>query len=230
LTHYRSVRTGIAAVVVCILVTVCTVEGQEFQIGIIDLYGLSRVSADQVRQALTFKEGDTISLGGDERPAFLTASENRLALLPGVARAWAEIVCCDQGRAIVYVGIEETGATTMHFRAAPLGAERLAADIVQSGEEFSKAFMIAVQRGDTEEDRSEGHAFARDPATRAIQERFLLYAKARSARASPRLAEFFQRDPPCLGGASPGPFIEFLNSPVWSDRNKASGALVGLCA
>jgi hypothetical protein len=85
-----------------------------------------------------------------------------LALLPGVARARAEIVCCDQGRAIVYVGIEETGATTMHFRAAPLGAERLAADIVQSGEEFSKAFMIAVQRGDTEEDRSEGHAFARD--------------------------------------------------------------------
>ena len=95
------------------------------------MYGLSRVSADQVRQALTFKEGDTISLGGDERPAFLTASENRLALLLGVARARAEIVCCDQGRAIVYVGIEETGATTMHFRAAPLGAERLAADPVR---------------------------------------------------------------------------------------------------
>jgi hypothetical protein len=275
------VRTGIAAVVVCILVTVCTVEGQELQIAIIDLYGLSRVSADQVRQALTFKEGDTISLGGDERPAFLTASENRLALLPGVARARAEIVCCDQGRAIVYVGIEETGATTMHFRAAPLGAERLAADIVQSGEEFSKAFMIAVQRGDTEEDRSEGHAFARDPATRAIQERFVLYAKRdlpelrlvlrSSSNATHRalaaqvlgyavdkqavVEDLVQamRDPseevrnnamrtllvfadtiPSENRSAPHiptwPFIEFLNSPAWSDRNKASGALVGLSA
>ena len=133
--------------------------------------------ADQVRGALTFKEGDTISLGGDERRAFLTASENRVAALPGVVRARTRVVCCDQGRAIVYVGVEEAGAPTMQFRAAPLGDARLAPDIVQAGEEFSKALRLAVQRGAAEEDRSEGHAFNRDPAMRAIQERFLVFAK-----------------------------------------------------
>ena len=176
MTSFRTARTVAATVVVLLLITVCGVTGQQFQIGIIDLYGLSRVPADEVRGALTFKEGDTVSFGGDERPAFLAASENRVAQLPGVVRARTKLVCCDQGRAIVYVGVEEAGATTMQFRAEPLGAARLAPDIVQSGEEFSKAVALAVQRGDAEEDRSEGHAFNRDPATRAIQERFLVYA------------------------------------------------------
>jgi len=36
--------------------------GQELRIGIIDFYGLGRVSESEARQALTFKEGDTISL------------------------------------------------------------------------------------------------------------------------------------------------------------------------
>ena len=34
-----------------------------------------------------------------------------------------------------------------------------------------------MQRGDAAEDHSQGHAFAHDPATRAIQERFVVYAK-----------------------------------------------------
>jgi hypothetical protein len=42
---------------------------------------------------------------------------------------------------IVYVGIEERDATAMRFRTAPTGSARLAADIVQSGEEFFKALM-----------------------------------------------------------------------------------------
>ena len=37
--------------------------------------------------------------------------------------------------------------------------------------------MRAVERGDAAEDRSRGHAFAHNPITRAIQERFVTYAK-----------------------------------------------------
>jgi HEAT repeats len=72
--------------------------------------------------------------------------------------------------------MEERGARTMRLRAAPVGTARLAADIVQSGQEFSEALTQAVQRGDAAEDRSQGHALAHDPATRAIQERFVVYA------------------------------------------------------
>jgi hypothetical protein len=281
MTPFQLARAGLAvAGVVSVLGTVWEVEGQELKIGIIDLYGLHRVSTGQVRDALTFKAGDTILLG-DERPAFLAVSEERLARLPEVARARINIVCCDQGRAIVYVGIEERGARTMRLRAAPVGTARLAADISQSGQEFSKALMQAVQRGDAAEDRSQGHALAHDPATRAIQERFVVYATrdltqlrlvlrsssdiAQRALAAQVLGYAIDKQavvedlvqamsdpseevrnnamrallvfavrPPAVSGSithmPPEPFIEFLNSPMWSDRNKASGALMALSA
>ena len=253
--------------------------GQELQIGIIDFYGLNRVSAAQVREALTFKEGDTLSLTGGDRPAFLAESEDRLSKLPGVVRAQTNIVCCDQGRVIVFVGIQEDGAAVMRFRAEPRDTARLAADIVQAGDEFSNALMAAVQRGDVTEDRTEGHALAHDPAVRAIQERFVGYAardrpelrrvlrdasdsghRALAAQVLGYVAEkqvvvddlvYGMSDPsedvrnnamrallvfaeaaPTAGRPVPRipyqPFIALLNSPVWSDRNKASGALMAL--
>ena len=70
-----------------ILGGVCELAGQELQIGIIDFYGLGRVSEREARRALTFKEGETISLMGDEPPAVLAESERRLATLSGVVRA-----------------------------------------------------------------------------------------------------------------------------------------------
>jgi len=152
------------------------VPAQTFQIGIIDFYGLHRVSASDARRALTFTEGDTVSLAGDEPPAFLPESERRLASLPGVERARTNLVCCDQGRLIIYVGVEETGAATLHFRAAPTGTIRLPADVVQAGEEFSQAFTVAVERGVATEEQSQGHALSHDPATRALQERFIGFA------------------------------------------------------
>lgn len=282
MTPARRVRPVGATVAVFLIATLCSAAGQEFQIGIIDVYGLSRVPVDQVRGALAFKEGDAISLGGDQQPAFLTASEKRVAQLPGVAGARIKVVCCDQGRAIAYVGVEEAGATTMRFRAAPTGTARLATDIVESGEQFSKAGLLAAQRGDAEEDRSAGHALNRDPAMRAIQERFLVYAKRdlpalrlvlrSSSDAAHRalaaqvlgytadkqaviedlvdgmidpsedvrnnamrtLMVFAESVPGEMGPPTPRipfePFIDFLNSPVWSDRNKASWALMALTA
>ena len=274
-------RSLVATAVLAFLCAVCTLAGQAAQIGIIDLFGLSRVRADQVRAALTFKEGDTIPSAAPERQALLTASETRVAMLPGVVRARIRMVCCEQGRAIAYVGVEEAGAPTMQFRAAPRGDARLAPDVVQAGEEFSKASVLAVQQGRAEEDRSEGHALNRDPAMRAIQERFLTFA----SRDLPRLRLVLQsssdathralaaqvlgyvRDKQAVvedlvqGMADPSeevrndamrallvfadtvpstnrprpripyqPFIELLNSPIWTDRNKASGALLALSA
>jgi hypothetical protein len=276
------IRFVVAAFVVSTLAIQCEVDGQEFTIGIIDLFGLSRVSAGHVREALTFKEGDSISPGDDGRPAVVTASEERVARVPGIARARITLVCCDQGRVIVFVGVEERGTTTMlRFRPAPLGTARLAADIVQSGEEFSKAIMLAVQRGDAAEDRSQGHAFTHDPATRAIQERWVVYANrdlpqlrlvlrsssdaAHRALAAMVLGYVMDKqvvvDDLVQGMSDPSedvrnnamrallvfadivpsgsrsvpripaePFMDFLNSPVWSDRNKASAALMALSA
>ena len=251
-------------------------SNESISIGIIDFYGLSKLSADRARTALTVHEGDTIPLAGDGRPAFMAATEARLAALPGIRKARVNVVCCDNGRAIVFVGIEERGAATMSFRAAPKGDARLAADIVKAGDELEKALRLAVQRGDAADDRSQGHALAHDPASRAVQERFVTYANRdlpelrrvlrNSSDAAERalaaevlgyaadkaavvddlvyamsdpaegvrndamrallvIAEMTPNDGRRVPRIPPQPFIALLGSPVWSDRNKAAGAL-----
>ncbi len=279
----RSVNGGrviaAAALAASTLVAPCVVHGQEIELGIIDLYGLSRVSEGQVRQALTFAEGATIAIATPERPAFLRESEDRLARLPDVARARTRLVCCDQGRAIVYVGIEERDAAILRFRAEPKGDVRLAADIVRAGDEFAEALRRAVLRGDAGEERSLGHSLADDPATRAAQERFLRYAardlptlqlvlqsssdaahralaaqvlgyaadkpavvqdlahgmsdpsaevRNNAMRALLAFAEMSPGTSPSVPRVPVDPFIDLLHSLEWSDRNKASLALLAL--
>ena len=73
-----------------------------------------------------------------------------------MVRAQVSLVCCDEGRGIVYVGIEEKGRPALRFLPAPSGSVRLPADIVEAGAALEKAFMAAVERGDSAEDDSEG--------------------------------------------------------------------------
>jgi hypothetical protein len=139
------------------------------------------VSEAQVRGALAVKEGDSLSLDRG-RPAELRESEQRLLTVPGVVRAQVSLVCCENGRGTVYVGIEEKGRPTLRFLPAPTGDVRLPADIVAAGEALEKAWMSAVQRGDAAEDDSQGHALFHDPASRAIQEQFIKFAARDQAR------------------------------------------------
>ncbi len=261
-----------------VLLAAPEVAGQSLRVGIIDFYGLRQVSETQARSALTVKEGDTILIAGDARPAFLVESEHRLSLLSGVLSARLNLVCCDGGSGIIYVGIEEKGASILHFREAPRERVRLAADVVQAESEFSRAVMAAVLRGDAAEDRSKGHALMHDPTARAIQERFIEYARdltqLRDVLRHSSDAEHRALAAGILGyaankrdviedlvygmndssegvrnnamralaviahaaSASPQPtlripfepFIGLINSPVWTDRNKASFALMEL--
>ena len=72
-------------------------------IGIVDVYGARRVSKAQIREALKVKEGDSVPLNR-------VAVEKRAAAIPGVLRVHLDIVCCDSGKSILYVGIDEGGA------------------------------------------------------------------------------------------------------------------------
>ena len=75
----------VAAIVTTILGSVCQTNGQEFVIGIVDFYGLHQISERQAREALTFKEGDTL-VRSNEQLATVTESEDRVTELPGVTQ------------------------------------------------------------------------------------------------------------------------------------------------
>jgi hypothetical protein len=138
-------------------------------IGIIDFYGLRNISERQIREALQIKEGDSLS-------GFPKEAERRLESLSGVAEARIGLVCCDVGKAILYVGIREKGEPSLQFRPAPQGKVRLPQDVTQAGEDEKNASSNAVLKGNSGEDDSSGHALSNDPAARAIQERFITFA------------------------------------------------------
>jgi HEAT repeats/POTRA domain, FtsQ-type len=138
-------------------------------IGIIDLYGLRNISERQVREALQIKEGDPSSVETKE-------AERKLESLPGVAEAQISLVCCDAGKAVLFVGIREKGTPSLQFRPAPQGKVRLPQDVVQAGDDIQKALSAAVTKGNSGEDDSLGHALANDPSARALQERFVTFA------------------------------------------------------
>lgn len=138
-------------------------------VGIVDVYGARRVPEEKLREALRIKEGSDLTLKPGEM-------EQRVATIPGVLQVQLHSVCCDEGKPILYVGIEEAGADRIQFNPAPTGRVRLTDEIVQAGHASDRALMEAVRNGDTEEDVSQGHSLAKNPAARARQERFLQFA------------------------------------------------------
>jgi hypothetical protein len=139
-------------------------------VAIVDFYGLRQITEAQVRQALRIVEGDTIT-----EPT-LRSAEKRLRVIPGIRDARVGAVCCDNGKTLVYVGIEENGTPAVHFNPPPKGHSRLPDEIVRAGAAFDAAFEKAVERGDFEEDDSKGHSLMHDPGARAVQEGFVALA------------------------------------------------------
>ena len=144
-------------------------NGSAPPIGIIDYYGLKAVSREQLQEALQIGEGDPPPSSKEEAIA-------RLEKVPGVQKAHLAIVCCDSGKTILFVGIQEKGSPVFEFRPAPQGTAKLSADILRDGAALKEALAKAVLKGDVAEDHSKGHALSANPEMRPIQERFIMYA------------------------------------------------------
>jgi hypothetical protein len=241
-------------------------------IGIIDFYGLRSISEQQVREALQIKEGDAVPDSREE-------AERRLEALPNVEQARLNLVCCEAGKTILYVGIKERGAPTLRFRPAPRGRMRLPDSMIQAGDALSDAVTRGVEKGDVAEDDSQGHALFHNPEARAVQERFITFAaqnlkllhavlressdahhralaaeiiaytankrdvvkdlvygmsdpdedvRNNSIRALVIIASFARATHNQRIRIPAEPFIEMLNSIIWTDRNKSSGVLLQL--
>lgn len=82
------------------------------RIGLIDFYGLHRVTEQKIRQTLGVKEGDFL-------PRSKGDVEERLDDIPNVVESHLEAVCCDEGKMILYVGLEEEAPFTSTFASPP---------------------------------------------------------------------------------------------------------------
>jgi hypothetical protein len=144
--------------------------GQVPRIGIIDFFGLHRVSEAKIRQTLQAREGDPL-------PPSKGDVEERIDDLSGVVDSHLEAVCCDGNKMILYVGIEEKGAPHFDLREPPDGEVRLPEEITSTYHEFLQAWQTAIRMGEDRDDLTRGHALSANVQTRAIQERFIRLAK-----------------------------------------------------
>lgn len=139
-------------------------------IGVVDFYGLHKVSEAKIRQVLGAREGDPL-------PRSKGDTEEKLDTISGVVESHLEAVCCQTGKTILYVGIEERGAPHFELRDSPDGEDVLPEEITATYRRFTEALSAAVRRGSTQEDLTAGHSRMADPSARAIQDMFPVLAK-----------------------------------------------------
>lgn len=149
------------------------VLAQAPRIAVLDFYGLHKTSEAAVRQALGAKETDPL-------PPSKGDAEERIDGISGVVESHLEAVW-DAGKTILYVGLEERGAPHFELREAPEGDMKLPEIMTTEYRHFIESSAAASRANITAaksigEDLTQGHARSADPATRAIQDRFPLFA------------------------------------------------------
>jgi hypothetical protein len=155
---------------------------QQPAIGYIDTYGTRVLTPDQLRAAAGVSIGDSVTARLE------AAARAGLLGLPNVRAAQVAVVCCENGRSIIYLGVVERSAPAFTYAAAPAGDIRLPGNVVQDAAAFERAVQEAVLQGQAEEADSLAHSLLAYPPARELQLRFGNYA----AGNVPRLRDVLQ--------------------------------------
>lgn len=132
------------------------------KVGSIEIYGNNQVSETEIRKALGVKEGDPL-------PSSRGETEDRLAEIKGITGAHLFAACCEAGRGILYVGVQERGAPYFSYHNEP-EADLLLPDAVTAPYgRFVEAAHEAARSGQAAEDLTKGHSLLQDPKARYIQ-------------------------------------------------------------
>ena len=110
-------------------------------IGLVELYGVRKVSEERIRSAIGVRVGDPLSVPK-------AAIEERLEKVPGVVLARLQAVCCAGDSAVLYVGIEERDAPHVEFRQPPSGNLSLPEALNDTYRDFLAYFGEAARSGD----------------------------------------------------------------------------------
>lgn len=139
------------------------------RIGVIDVYGLRKVPESKILKALGFGPGDKL-------PGNKAEIEERIMAVSGITAASLSVTCCEGGKSILYVGVEERGGPHFAVRELPDKDVSLPEDITAAYHKFLTTVAGAAQRGQVAEDLTQGHSLMADPDSRDIQLRFTVLA------------------------------------------------------
>lgn len=135
------------------------------RVGVVEVFGARRVPAERIRKVLGVAPGDPLPKSKGE-------AEERIEGIDGVVRANLEAWCCEEGRAVLYVGIEERGGTHFELRPAPADDSiALPEEVMAAYGDFAAALGRATAEGDLGEDLSRGHSLMQNVACRVAQQR-----------------------------------------------------------
>lgn len=185
-----------------LLTAFAIVAAAQPQVATVEFFNNKKASTEKLRKALALKDGDTL-------PPDKVILEERLEHVDGVLRSNVEAVCCEQGKAILYIGIEERNGPKFEFRDENLpGEESLTADELLGDLPLEQKSIDKLQ-------------FAvRDPDP--IVRRAAVSGLVKMARQIPGA------DPDVRLDLQPTWLIEMLNSIVYSDRQAALDGLLAL--
>jgi hypothetical protein len=132
----------------------------------VEVYGLRKVSREKVLKLVGASAGDPLPRSKGE-------IEEKLEDLDGILRARLEAFCCEEGKPLLYVGIEERGAPIFQYRPWPEKEIELPGEVTSAWNDFTSALTLASAGGDVGEDLSGGHSLMENLPVRVVQERFL---------------------------------------------------------
>ncbi|MBZ2187008.1 MAG: HEAT repeat domain-containing protein [Bryobacter sp.] len=159
----------------CGLLCLTALAQQRPTIGIIDTFGNRSLTPERLKKELKVIEGDPL-------PPSKADLEDLLIALKGVTRANVEAICCEAGKAVFYIGVEERGRAHLEIREEPkIEGLALPEDVAKVYDELIAATGEATRRGATAEDWSQGFALLEDADARAIQVRLPALAEDHQA-------------------------------------------------
>lgn len=152
-----------------LLLAAATLAAAQPAIGFIEVFGNRRMPAERLLRALDLAPGKPLPRNREDAEATLEAFDV-------VARAHIEAFCCDDGKTVLYIGIQERGQPALDLRPIPAGDLLLPPELVSAYEDFTQALGRATPE-DLAEDLRSGHSLMRGITLRTLQDRFLALAE-----------------------------------------------------
>ncbi len=135
------------------------------RVGLVEVYGVRKVSPQKIRSALGAKPGDPLPSRGD--------AEERIDKISGVLVSRVEAACCEGNNMVLYVGVEERDTPHVDYHANPTGDVVLPSDLLSSYHAFLDEVAGSIRGRNADQDLTEGYSLMQDPECRRLQQSFL---------------------------------------------------------